>query len=350
MTGAPIRKADMFRAEHDLEQALTTPRPELVADLAEGSGDLVILGAGGKMGPTLSVLARRALDEAGRGGDTVYAVSRFGDAAMRERLAAERVVAVPFDLLSDADFAELPDAPSVIFMVGAKFGAATNSSWAWEVNAALPDRVARRYRDSAIAALSTGNVYPFVPAASGGSVESDAPAPVGEYAMSCLGRERVFEFGAVTRGTRVALVRLNYAIDLRYGVLADIGSTVLAGAPVDLTTGTVNVVWQGYANEVVLRSLGHASDAVFTLNLTGPEQLGVRRVAERFGELLDTEVAFAGEPAPTALLNDAGRCFELFGYPDVPAGTLIEWQADWLRQGLPTSGKPTKWAVRDGRF
>ncbi|GIT79413.1 epimerase [Leifsonia sp. LS1] len=340
----------MFSSEKELEEALATPSAALVADLAESSGDLVVLGAGGKMGPSLSVLARRALDESGRGGDAVYAVSRFSSEEARRGLERERVEVVPFDLLSDRDLAELPDAPNVVFMVGAKFGAATNASWAWEVNAALPDRVARRYRDSAITAMSTGNVYPFVAPASGGSIESDLPGPVGEYAMSCLGRERVFEFGAVTRGTRVSIVRLNYAVDLRYGVLADIGSTVLAGAPVDLTTGAVNVVWQGYANEVVLRSLGHASDAVFTVNLTGPELLSVRGIAERFGDLLDRAVAFAGEPAPTALLNNAGRCFELFGYPSVPAGRLIEWQAEWLRQGLPTSGKPTKWAVRDGRF
>ncbi|MFJ3488649.1 NAD-dependent epimerase/dehydratase family protein [Leifsonia aquatica] len=340
----------MFSSENELEEALATPSAALVADLATSSGDLVVLGAGGKMGPSLSVLARRALDEAGRGSDTVYAVSRFSSDEARRRLEAERVEVVPFDLLSDRDLAELPDAPNVVFMVGAKFGAATNASWAWEVNAALPDRVARRYRDSAITAMSTGNVYPFVAPGSGGSVESDVPGPVGEYAMSCLGRERVFEFGAVTRGTRVSIVRLNYAVDLRYGVLADIGSTVLSGAPVDLTTGAVNVVWQGYANEVVLRSLGHASDAVFTVNLTGPELLSVRGIAERFGALFDREVSFVGEPASSALLNNAGRCFELFGYPTVPAGTLIEWQADWLREGLPTSGKPTKWAVRDGKF
>ena len=340
----------MFRSENELEEVLATPSAALVADLATSSGDLVVLGAGGKMGPSLSVLARRALDVAGRGSDTVYAVSRFSSNDARQRLEAERVEVVPFDLLSDRDLAELPDAPNVVFMVGAKFGAATNASWAWEVNAALPDRVARRYRDSAIAAMSTGNVYPFVAPSSGGSVESDLPGPVGEYAMSCLGRERVFEFGAVTRGTRVSIVRLNYAVDLRYGVLSDIGSTVLSGAPVDLTTGAVNVVWQGYANEVVLRSFGHASNAVFTVNLTGPELLSVRNIADRFGALLDREVSFLGEPAPSALLNNAGRCFELFGYPTVPAGRLIEWQADWLRRGLPTSGKPTKWAVRDGRF
>ncbi|MET4159205.1 epimerase [Agromyces sp. PvR057] len=340
----------MFSSEAELEARLTAPSDGLVADLARGSGDLVILGAGGKMGPTLSVLARKGLDAAGREGDQVFAVSRYSDPDARERLEASGVRTIAFDLLGDDDLAGLPDAPNVIFMVGAKFGAATNGSWAWEVNAALPDRVARRYRDSAISAMSTGNVYPFVSAASGGADESVAPAPLGEYAMSCLGRERVFEFGAVTRGTPVSIVRLNYAVDLRYGVLADIGSAVLAGDPVSVATGNVNVVWQGYANEVVLRSLGHASNEVFTLNLTGPETLSVEKIARRFAAVLGRELELVDEPAPTALLNDAARSFELFGYPDVSANTLIEWQAEWLRQGLPTSGKPTKWAVRDGRF
>ena len=340
----------MFSSEAELEARLTAPSAGLVADLARGSGDLVILGAGGKMGPTLSVLARNGLDAAGRTGDQVFAVSRYSDAAARERLEASGVRTIAFDLLGDDDLAALPDAPNVIFMVGAKFGAATNGSWAWEVNAALPDRVARRYRDSAIAAMSTGNVYPFVPATSGGADESMAPAPIGEYAMSCLGRERVFEFGAVTRGTPVSIVRLNYAVDLRYGVLADIGAAVLAGEPVSVATGNVNVVWQGYANEVVLRSLGHASSEVFTVNLTGPETLSVAKIARRFAAVLGRDVELVDDPAPTALLNDASRSFELFGYPDVAANTLIEWQAEWLRAGLPTSGKPTKWAVRDGKF
>ncbi|WP_460783581.1 NAD-dependent epimerase/dehydratase family protein [Microbacterium tumbae] len=339
-----------FASEAELEEALGTPSAGLIEDLAKGSGDLVILGAGGKMGPTLAMLARRAFDAAGRIGDTVYAVSRFGDAAIRSRLEAAGVRVVPFDLIQSDDLASLPDAANVVFMVGAKFGAATNASWAWEVNAALPDRVARRYRDSTIAVLSTGNVYPFVPASSGGATEEVAPAPIGEYAQSCLGRERVFEFGAQERGTKVSIIRLNYAIDLRYGVLSDIGRSVQAGEPVSLATSNVNVIWQGYANEVVLRSLVHASSDVFTINLTGPELLSVEAIARRFGALLQKDVTFVEEPQPTALLSDAHRCMALFGYPSVSAETLIAWQAQWLRDELPLIGKPTKWAVRDGRF
>lgn len=339
-----------FTSEAELEQALATPSDGLIADFAQTSGDLVILGAGGKMGPTLAMLARAAMDAAGRTDDTVYAVSRFGDAEVVARLQAARVEVVPFDLIENDDFSGLPDAPNVVFMVGAKFGAATSPSWAWEVNAALPDRVARRYRDSTIAVLSTGNVYPFLPAASGGASEEVTPAPIGEYAQSCLGRERVFEFGAQERGTKVSIIRLNYAVDLRYGVLADIGSAVYAGEPVSIATANVNVIWQGYANEVVLRSLVHASSDVFTINLTGPELLSVESIARRFGTLLDREVTLADEPQPTALLSDARRCMALFGYPSVSAETLIELQAAWMQAELPMTAKPTKWAVRDGKF
>lgn len=337
-------------SEAELETRLVTPSQALVADLAQGDGDLAILGAGGKMGPTLAVLARNALDAAGRESDTVYAVSRFGDNRLRERLTDARVEVVPFDLIEADDLSALPDAENVVFMVGAKFGAASSPSWAWAVNAALPDRVARRYPHSAISALSTGNVYPYVSPASGGCTEDVEPSPIGEYAQSCLGRERVFEFAAQERGTQVSLVRLNYAIDLRYGVLADIGSAVFSGEPVSVDTTTVNVVWQGYANEVVLRSLAHATSDVFTVNLTGPETLSVEAVARRFGDLLGREVEITGDPQPTALLNDSRRCMALFGYPEVSADTLIEWQASWIHDGLPLTAKPTKWAVRDGRF
>ncbi|MFD4949510.1 NAD-dependent epimerase/dehydratase family protein [Streptomyces sp. NPDC058239] len=342
----------MFTDEAALEERLATPSPALIADLGRLEGDLLVLGAGGKMGPSLCRLARRALDTAGRTDVTVYAVSRWSDKSAADELEAAGVSTVAFDLMDPAaDPAELPDAGNVVFMVGAKFGSAGAPSHAWAVNAAMPDRVARRWSGSRIAAFSTGNVYPLVPVSSGGCTESDPVGPVGEYAMSCLGRERIFGHAALTRGTRVANIRLNYAVDLRYGVLADIAYRVQAGEPVDVTTGHANVVWQGYANEVALRSLLHATDGeAFTLNLTGPETASVRRIAQWFGEEFDREPVFAGEEAPTALLSDASRCHALFGYPDVALRTLVEWQADWLRRGLPLSGKPTKFQVRDGRF
>lgn len=341
---------DKVAGETTLERLLTTPRPELVKDLRTGSGDLVVLGAGGKMGPSLAKLARAGLDAAGRTGDVVHAVSRFPDDSLRRDLAEAGVNAIPLDLVANDDLSPLPDAAGVIHMVGAKFGAGNNPSWAWEVNAALPDRVARRYRTSRIVTLSTGNVYPFVTPGSGGATEATPPEPIGEYAQSCLGRERVFGFAARTWGIPLSVIRLNYAIDLRYGVLADIAARVLAGEAVPITTGHVNVVWQGYANEVVLRSLTHANTEVFTINLTGPELLEVRDVANRFAELFGTDARFTGSPGPTALLSDSTRCMELFGRPDVTADRLIQWQARWMLDGLPMTGKPTKWAVRDGRF
>ena len=341
---------DKVAGETTLERLLTTPRPELIKDLRTGSGDLIVLGAGGKMGPSLAKLARAGLDAAGRTGDVVHAVSRFPDDSLRRDLAEAGVNAIPFDLVANDDLSPLPDAAGVIHMVGAKFGAGNNPSWAWEINAALPDRVARRYRTSRIVTLSTGNVYPFVTPGSGGATEATPPEPIGEYAQSCLGRERVFGFAARTWGIPLSVIRLNYAIDLRYGVLADIAARVLAGEAVPITTGHVNVVWQGYANEVVLRSLTHANTEVFTINLTGPELLEVRDVANRFAELFGTDARFTGSPGPTALLSDSTRCMELFGRPDVTADRLIQWQARWMLDGLPMTGKPTKWAVRDGRF
>lgn len=342
----------MFTDEAALEERLATPSPALVADLGRLEGDLLVLGAGGKMGPSLCRLARRALDAAGRADVTVYAVSRWSDKAAAEELEAAGVRTVAFDLMDPAaDLAGLPDAGNVVFMVGAKFGSAGAPSHAWAVNAAMPDRVARRWAGARIAAFSTGNVYPLVPVSSGGCTETDPVGPVGEYAMSCLGRERIFAHAALTRGTKVANIRLNYAVDLRYGVLADIAYRVQAGEPVDVTTGHANVVWQGYANEVALRSLLHATDGeAFTLNLTGPETASVRRIAQWFGDEFDKAPVLAGQEAPTALLSDASRCHALFGYPDVALRTLVEWQADWLRRGLPLSGKPTKFQVRDGRF
>lgn len=348
-----------YTSEAALEARLAAPRAPLVEQLAAlddlhaaAGGGLLVLGAGGKMGPSLCRLARRALDAAGRPDTPVYAVSRWSDAAAARRLAADGVRPLPFDLMDPAaDLGTLPDAAAVVFMVGAKFGSAADPSAAWAVNAALPDRVARRWPEARVAAFSTGNVYPLVPAAAGGCAESDPVGPVGEYAMSCLGRERIFAHAARTRGTRVSVLRLNYAVDLRYGVLADIAAAVRAGEPVDVTTGQVNVVWQGYANEVALRGLAHATAGEpCTLNLTGPETASVARLAGWFGAEFGTEPVLAGEPSGTALLSDAARCHELFGYPDVPLRTLVRWQAEWLRRGLPLSGKPTKFQVRDGRF
>ncbi|ASO20974.1 nucleoside-diphosphate-sugar epimerase [Actinoalloteichus hoggarensis] len=340
----------MFTDEIALETALSAPSAALVAEAADWPGDLVVLGAGGKMGPTLCRMARRAADEAGRTDLRVHAVSRWTDAAVADRLRAEGVEPVVFDLTLDADLTALPDAAGVVFMVGAKFGSSAAPHHAWAVNAVLPALVARRYADSAIAAFSTGNVYPLVPVAAGGCTEDDAPGPVGEYAMACLGRERVLEHAADARGTRIAVLRLNYAVEPRYGVLADVGRAVAAAEPVDVTTSHVNVVWQRYANEVALRAMTRASSPPLVLNLTGPETASTRRIALGLAERLGVPAVFTGEEAPSALLNDAGRCHALFGYPDVALGTLLDWQAEWIGSGGVLWNKPTKFQRRDGRF
>ncbi|QOR69710.1 NAD(P)-dependent oxidoreductase [Ruania alkalisoli] len=334
-----------------LEHRLSSPSPALVQDAAHIDDDLVILGAGGKMGPTLAMMARRALDEAGRRDVAVHAVSRWSDTEVRERLESAGVSTVVADLASPGVESQLPDGGHVVFMVGAKFGVTGQEYRAWLTNAALPHTVTQRYPQARISALSTGNVYPLTDLRSPAPDETSPTGPVGEYAMSCLGRERVFEAAAATRGTRLALVRLNYAVEPRYGVFADLARTILDGRPVDLTTGFVNVVWQRYANEVVLRSLLHASaPEPFRINLTGPETLSVRTAAETLAAALGTEVTFEGQESDSALLADATRCHELFGYPDVPARTLIGWQADWIEKGGQLWDKPTKFQRRDGQF
>ena len=336
----------MIVDEASLERVLSTPSPELVADLCAGSGDLVVLGAGGKMGPTLCMLAARAL-AAGGSSRSVIAVSRWSDAAVRGRLEAAGVRCVAFDLLGDRPYSELPDAADVVFMVGAKFGSAGNPAPLWQTNAVVAGLAAARYRTSRIACFSTGNVYPFVPL-SGGATEDTPVGPVGEYAMSTLGRERVMSYAAQTYGTPVTLIRLNYAVELRYGVLADICQAVRDSRPIE--QGFVNVVWQGYANEVGLRSLGIASSSPTVLNLTGPETLSVHDLARAAGSALGVAPVLTGLPPSTALLNDASRCHSLFGMPSVLASEVLEWQVDWVRRGGVLWDKPTKFQVRDGQF
>jgi dTDP-4-dehydrorhamnose reductase len=342
----------VFESDNDLELRLARPSPGLVADLAALDGDIIVLGAGGKMGPSLCHLARLGLDAAGRTDARVLAVSRWSDREVEKRLRERGVETVTHDL-SPAErrgLAALPDAANVVYMVGAKFGSSDQPAQTWAANTFLPLLVAERFAGARIAAFSTGNVYPLVSVTSGGCTEDDLPDPVGEYAMSCLGRERAFQYASLERGTRTALLRLNYAVDMRYGVLADIARTVAAGEPVDVTTGHVNVVWQAYANEVALRSLRHASSPALTLNVTGPETVSVRQAAVRFGQLLDATPTFAGTEASTSLLSNAGRCHAMFGYPDLAVQALIEAQADWVRRGGTLWSKPTKFQRRDGRF
>src|SRR5262245_26568497 len=302
------------------------------------AGDIIVLGAGGKMGPSLVRLARRASKAAGMH-RRVIAVTRSGDPSDPDALAC--------DMLDRAQLAGLPDAPNVVFLAGRKFGSSGNPELTWATNVLLPGMAAERFRGARIVALSSGNIYPLVEKP---ATEQTPPGPVGEYAQSVLGRERAFEYYSARNGTPAAIIRLNYANDLRYGVLLDIGQRVREGRAVALATGRVNVIWQRDANSVCLRALEHTTSPPLVLNLTGPETLSVRYVAQRFGYLLGREPFFEGSETPTALLNDASRCWQLFGPQTVTADQLIDMTADWIREGGPTLNKPTHFEVRDGVF
>ncbi|TMR24814.1 NAD-dependent epimerase/dehydratase family protein [Nonomuraea turkmeniaca] len=335
-----------MRTTGELEERLARPSAGLVDDLGKLDGDIMILGAGGKLGPSL---VRLALNATG-GSRRIIAVSRFSEPGLAQALQDEGATVVAADVADERALRDLPDAPNVLFLVGAKFGTQGREHATWFTNAYLPGRVADRFAGSRIAALSTGNVYPLVPVADGGSTEDSPTGPVGDYAMSCLGRERVLTHFAETNRTPMSLIRLNYAVELRYGVLVDLAQKVLAGAPIDLTTGQVNVVWQGYANEVALRSLLLADVPPYVLNVTGPELISVRQAARALGAALGKEPVFTGEEAPTALLSNASRCHRLFGYPKLTPAELIEHTARWVADGGPLLGKPTKFERRDGRF
>lgn len=347
---ASLQEPDRIGTEEDLETRLAEPAPELVADLRATSGDFLILGVGGKMGPSLAHLARRALDAAGQGARKVTGVARFSEPGLRERLEGWGIRTLAADLLAPGALEALPDAPNVIFMAARKFGSTGQEAQTWAMNTFLPGLVARRFARSRIVAFSTGNVYPLVPVSSGGCTEQDPVGPVGEYAQSCLGRERMFEYVSAEHATPVTLLRLNYAVELRYGVLLDIAQKVHAGAPIDLSMGYVNVIWQGDANSVALRALAIAQSPPKVLNLTGPETLAVRDLALRLGALLGRRPAFTGMEGATALLSNAAQCTRRFGPPRVPVEQVLRWVAHWVTIGGRTLNKPTKFQVRDGKF
>jgi uncharacterized protein YbjT (DUF2867 family) len=294
-------------------------------------------------------MLRRASDSVGDG-RTITAVSRFSSGDVAEQLERRGVRVVRADLGDRDAIARLPDAPNAIYMAGQKFGTRDLPSRTWAVNTLVPAMVAQRYARSRIVALSTGNVYPLTPATGRGSRESDALTPIGEYANSCVGRERVLEHVSRTHATPMAIIRLNYAVDLRYGVLVDIAHHILGGEPVRLDMGYVNVIWQGDANAQAIRSLPLAESPPIAINVTGPERLSVRATATRLGELLGRAPQFEGTEAPDALLSDTTLAQSLFGPPTVPADTLIEWVANWVARGGTRLGKATKFEVRDGRF
>ncbi|MGK7864579.1 NAD-dependent epimerase/dehydratase family protein [Falsiroseomonas sp. E2-1-a4] len=341
MGDLPRRIAD----EATLEEVMSRPDPALLADLAQVPGDLLVLGAAGKMGPTLCRLAKRA-DPARR----VIAVARWSEAGLRERMEGWGIECLAADLMDDAALVALPDAPNVVFMAAMKFGSTGNEAPTWAMNVQLPARVAARWAASRIVFFSTGNVQPMWPVNGPAPDEDATPSPIGDYAASCLGRERAFQHAAATRGTRCFGIRLNYAIDLRYGVLHDIATKVASGTPVPLAMGHANVIWQGDANAWTLRALARADATCPILNVTGPETVSIRWLAEQFAQRLDRTAEFTGTEAPTALLSNAARAFQAFGYPSVPLLTLVDWVADWVASGGRALGKATKFEVRDGRF
>lgn len=335
--------------EGALEELLSRPTSADVAAMAELAGDLLVLGAGGKMGPSLVRLARRASDAAGTA-RRITAVSRFSAPGLAEALGREGVDTLACDLLDPAALADLPDAPHVVFMAGQKFGTTGDPARTWALNAYLPAAVMRRFPDARIVIYSTGNVYPLVPVTGGGSREDDALGPVGEYAQSAVARERLVTYFAAAQRTPAALLRINYAVEPRYGVLRDLADRILAGDPVDVSTGWVNVIWQRDANAVALRALAFASVPPFVLNVTGPETLRVRDLAERLGRGLGVAPRSIGTEAPTALLSSAARCTGLFGPPSVDALAACDAVADWVRAGGRSLGKPTRFEERNGAF
>ena len=339
------------RSEAELDDELSTPSDATVAALAAAPGDIIILGAGGKMGPTLARMAARAAERAdGAVRRQVIAVSRFSAAGAEQSLQDSGVETLRCDLLDRTAVARLPLAPNVVYMAGQKFGTADAPARTWMQNVVVPAICAERYAASRIVAFSTGNVYPLTAPSGGGSRETDPTGPVGEYAASCVGRERVFEHYSATAGTKVTILRLNYAIDLRYGVLVDIATRIMEGRPIPLAMGHANVIWQGDANRAALELLPHASVPPLVVNVTGSESIAVRAVAGELAQRLRREPLFEGREAPTALLSDASQMRRLIGAPAMPLGTLLDWVADWVGHRRPLLGKPTGFEKRVGAF
>lgn len=335
--------------EQKLQTLLTAPSPALVHDMKRIEGDIMIIGAGGKMGPALSLLAANAVKAAGIK-KRIIAVSRFSNPQAKKVLNDAGIETISADMLEAHAADSLPDCANIIYMIGRKFGTAGQEALTWASNAWLPSRVAERFRSSRITVFSTGNVYPQLPVWCGGATEETAPAPIGEYAMSSLARERMFEYAALKYGTRVSIFRLNYAVDLRYGVLSDIARRVYAGESISLGMPCFNCIWQGDAVEIAIRSLLYADKNVFRLNVTGPETVSVRETAKKFGRIFGREPVLTGGEGPVALLNNSGKMFRIFGYPRVSLETMIDWQAQWILSGGRELGKPTHFEERKGNY
>lgn len=340
---------EKIASEAVLEELLSTPSPEAVKMFSVLEGDLLFLGIGGKIGPSLARMAKRACDQAGVE-KRIIGVSLFESEQQRKMIGDMGIETIHGDLLDEEFIRTLPQLRNVFFLAGMKFGSEENISLTWAVNSHMPGLIASHFKESRIVAFSTGCVYPLVSVESGGSLESDPPGPVGEYAQSCLGRERMFEYGSKRYQTRVCLIRLNYSVELRYGVLLDIALKVKNKQAIDLSMGYFNVIWQGDMNDMVLRSLELCESPARVLNITGADILSVREVALEFGKHLNIKPEFINEEAPTALLNNPGQALQLFGHPKVSLTQVILWIAHWIGEEREILGKPTHYEVRDGKY
>ncbi|GIP37272.1 epimerase [Paenibacillus sp. J31TS4] len=338
-----------MRTIEELEAKLAEPSAALVKEIAELDGDILLLGIGGKMGPSLARLAMNAIKQAGVN-KKVIGASRFSSGGLREELEKDGVETIAVDLLNDEELQKLPDVKNVIYMAGNKFGTTGNEHFTWAMNAYLPGRVAEKYKNSRIVVFSTGNVYPLTPVQDGGATESTPPNANGEYGQSSLGRERVFTHFSHKYGTPMSIFRLNYAIDMRYGVLLEIAKTVKEGLPVDVSMGHANVIWQGDANEMAIRSLTVASSPPNILNVTGPETISLRWAAKEFAKRFGVTANIVGQESETALLSNSTKVMQLFGYPRVSLLQMIDWIAEWVEHGGETWNKPTHFQEREGKY
>lgn len=340
---------DYFQNEEELEEALSMPTPEVIELVKKLKGDIIFLGVAGKMGVSMARMVRKACEKAGIK-KRIIGVSRFSSEGQRLLLENAGIETIKGDLLEQEFINSLPNAANVFYLAGMKFGTQGNESFTWAMNSYLPGLVADKYKNSKIVAFSTGCVYPLVSYKSGGSKETDAPQPIGEYAQSCLGRERLFEFGSHKHKTPVSLIRLFYAVEMRYGVLVDIATKVFSEEPVDVTMGYANVIWQGDANAMILQAINYCESPPMPLNITGSELLSIRETALKFGNLMHKKVIIKGNEVDTALLGNAGLSFKLFGKPKIPVDKVIEWTAKWIEGEKKLLGKPTHFETRDGKY